>query len=276
LVKVEKKIMDESQPVTVLADAQFGTVRTLRPFDGFEAVYQGANARKPLMWTEQGRAIDEAGQEGLAGYASNLIRGIEVPLGSRIILWIPSAVYILIAEVLPYTWDFTWRIRNLHDYNLKRNPWHLPKQGAGTADTTPGTGGPRVLIPASTQSIVYTQAEPADPNARVVQAIHPESYTGADSSSGLEQLPLIPNGTNGYYEQGVLDPNISATAGVPTYFLHEMQAMGDELLIGMRRQQDQDPDEWDFSDPVSADGPFAGLLDSSPDIGIFIMTGSSP
>ena len=57
---------------TVLADAQFGTARILRPYDGFEAVYQGQPASTPIMLSE---VVDPPGGDPLDPSASDHVTG---------------------------------------------------------------------------------------------------------------------------------------------------------------------------------------------------------
>ena len=75
---------------TVLVDAQFGIAKILRPYAGFEADYQGNQVSNAIALTERGIALDPLA--GKPGYAPNLLRGLPVSLGARIVLWIPNVV----------------------------------------------------------------------------------------------------------------------------------------------------------------------------------------
>jgi hypothetical protein len=271
---------DQAASVPVLADPQFTTIRTLRPIENFTEVYQGQDGNRPIMWTENGDDIDRLARvEGPArGYASNLLKGNAVPFGSRVVIKFPALVWLADppSDYDPYVWDIVWRVRSLRDYRLDRNyTWHLPRQGTGAADTTVPTNQQRVLLPAIRQSITYVQTEPADPLDEVIQNVYAESYRIGRSSDGLQNLPLLKDGSEGYYEQGVVNPALSGEPGTPSFMVMEFQAVGDEILIGMRRAGDGVPD-WDFATAASTDGLTGQVLNASPDSGVLLLTGSAP
>lgn len=270
----------------VLADAQFGTARILRPFDGFVPLYQGQPASTPIMLTEVvdppgGSALDQAADVRSPGYSPRLIRGVDVPMGSRVILWLPN-----IAANDPgtgteirYEWTLVWRLRNVYDYRNFRTPYHYPKQVDGIAETG-AEAGPRVVIPAATQTLPYSQSpEPAGALANVVTNLRNEAVSvgGTPLSS-----PLVPAGGIGYFQQGVADPTTLPIASRPLYQVHEVQAVGDELLIGLTRSTTLVAN-WDFTTPLVRDwqvnlylGGVGAAAPPKPDIGVYVMTGSAP
>lgn len=261
---------------TVLADAQFGVARILRPFSGFRGVYQGQACTKPIMLTEVvdppgGAAIDQLALQKTPGYASNLIRGIDVPLGSKVVLWLPKIGPFSADPAARYDWLIAWRLRNVYDYRQARNPYHYPKQEAGV----PVGGSPRVVIPAAIQTVVYSQIPaPAAAGAIAASSAYPETVGTGGVAFGLtvSGLPLVSSGVDGTFEQG-----LSTSANeVPTYLIHEFQAVGDELLIGVSRSTAFGAN-WNFTAFGSEDfllGSFLG--EDYPDIGVYVMTGSAP
>ena len=112
----------------VLADAQFSVARVFRPFEGFEAVYNGQSVRTPIAIP--GSLDPDAGR---TGFDTNLISGIPVPMGSKVMLWIPTifqdsggALGPPSFQVVPYRYQFVWRLRNLRDF--KNYVRHSPKR----------------------------------------------------------------------------------------------------------------------------------------------------
>lgn len=122
----------------VTADAQFGIARILRPWNGALSLtgpYEGQPVSTQIMLTEVltspgGAPLDPFAETGSAGYASNLIKGLDVPIGSRVILWLPAIQSGGIVD-FRYSWSITWRLRNVYDYRNARMPFHFPKQGEG-------------------------------------------------------------------------------------------------------------------------------------------------
>lgn len=263
----------------VLADAQFGIVKTLRPFPGFEAVYNGQSVQKPILFSEQGKPLDPLA--GSPGYAPNLVSGLSVPLGSRVVIQLPTMVAVKTdLTVIPYDWFITWRLRNTFDFRQRRIPFHLGKQGAGVPDTTTPPNTARVVVPAIHQAVVYNQPEPTGATARSIQNIRIE-----DVSPRAEEnlsLPLLPGGTPGIYQQGLLDPATSpGLAPFPLFIVHEVEAVGDEMILGVYRSSDNGAHpNWEFTTPPKVDIEFSILFGNGsgqvfPDIGVYVSTGAS-
>lgn len=255
----------------VLADPQFGIIRTLRPFDTFATVYQGVSALTPINLSEEGIALDP--QAGKTGYDPRLIKAVEVPLGSRVIMWLPQVGFVesVGPPVLgPYRFQFLWRLRNTFDYRQTRQPYHFPKQAQGVEDTTPVTGGARVVIPAANNTTTYIQPEPAGALARAIQNVRSEDLNfGAVNNLS----PLLPDGSTGVIQQGLADPVAIPSAIAPFYQVHEIQVLGDELLISVLRDDSVEAN-WDFTG--TADALFNTLFSAGNDIGVYVTVGTAP
>jgi len=288
---------------SVIADAQFGTSKILRPYAGFEADYQGEAANIPIVCSEViegtgGAPLD--GFAGRAGYASNLIRGLSVPFGSRVLIWIPNIDYApsLTPQVqVKYQWNIQWRLRNVFDYRQQRIPFQFPKQGDGVPDTTTGSPVSQVVIPASSQSVIYTVPDnTADLYEAASQTARNEAYRFGSLELSQPLLPgttgVSPPGDRGAFQQGLLDPatfpGTSGKAFRPMYGVLELQAAGNELVISLNRSVEAPATgTWDFSQAglgVDANvGIQLGLGYTVPpavgpfqDIGVYVHYGTAP
>lgn len=274
---------DESnEGQVVLADAQFGIVRVMRPVTGFEDTYEGTSAARPVYLFPEGRDgnpdnVDRLAEDGIAGYDPQLARGLSVPVGARVILWLPNLFYTSAGdppEVLGYEWVIIWRLRNLVDFRQARIPYHFPK-GQGAPDTTAAPGQQaRVPLPAAYHSIGYIQAEPAVRLDRAITNLHSDDVDVAtDPLFG----PLLPSGAFQPIQQGIVDPAVVTDANRPGYMVHEVQAFGDELLIGVRRDNSSITD-WTFGTTDLRFSQFLGdgTGQSFPNVGVYAMVGAAP
>jgi len=264
---------------TVLADPQFGVVRVLRPYADFEDVYQGQAANIPIMLTESGEALDE--QAGDTGYDERLVRGLTVPVGARILLAVPNTFSSPgIGQLFPYIYTLSWRFRNLSDFRLKRKSYHFPKQGTGVPETLVDPGD-RVPLAVTNQPVIYNQAEVAAGPAQAVQTqnLHTENVRLA--GIGLTN-PINPDGSAGALQQGILTPTASNAHTRSFFSTQEVQAISDELLISVTREDNDGASaNWAFAAGETDDqfseiygkGLAAGIF---PDVGIYVMVGVSP
>lgn len=264
-------------------DPQFGVVKILRPWSGFAATYAGKVASAPLMFSEGGNALDPLA--GTTGYSPSLLAGLKVPLGARVLLWLPVLTAILAGPPVSYwnyKWQVTWRFRNVYDFRQSRIPFHYPKQSDGVADTLTPAAPSRVVIPAATDPVLYAQPRPElwqgsnnfGPTA-LVQAEFPMV-----DGTNTPLAPYIPGGTAGYYEQGLTNP--ATTSQGPTYIAYEVQAKGDEMLIGVSRDAlanygttPATETFWDFVRIDTMINSFFGS-GSSSDIGVYVTMGIAP
>ena len=266
----------------VLADAQFGIVKILRPYAGFDSqvggasgAYQGKPGGVPIMFTEGGMALDQ--QAGKPGYDPNLLRGLSVPLGSRLLLWLPEIE--TTQANATYQWAFFWRLRNTFDFRTSRIPYHYPKQGLGVSDTSSGSALARVVIPAANHVSIYNGVEPlAGSFLPAAQNIHAEFLA---TRALLPSQPLLPNGNSGAYQQGLADPGgfFGSLAFLPAYQPFEIQTLGDELLLGLVKGAPV----WDFGSLGAPGDDFAvsaifgnGTGKVYPDVGVYALTGTAP
>lgn len=275
-----------SRSQIVLADAQFGTERFMRPNEDFITQYDKTPIGNPLWLFPESSPLDK--QAGKPGYDPNLIRGLEVPVGARLIMKIPTMTYIETTGpptliVRSYIWAFIWRERNLFDYRTQRIPWHLP-QGRGPDDSAVAPPEPRVTLPATSNTVVYNQPEPVSAGLpdtlRAVQRARSEDIRFSTLTlSG----PLLPNGNIGVIQQGLLDPAAFFSLATEQSFMsHEIQALEDELLIAVYRNTGDV--NWDFTPGTGADEQLGELLGNlgrgangaTDKIGVYVKAGTAP
>jgi hypothetical protein len=255
---------------TVLADAQFGVVRILRPYAGFEAVYGGLATTVAVAFTQGGQPLDPLA--GQPGYSPTLLRGLPVPVGARILIWFPI-IFTTTAPRIPYAYSVAFRYRSVFDYRQNRGPWHYAKQAAGVPDTTAPPGKQvRVVKPATWATKEFVQAEPAINEPALINLHNVEFVVGG--GSGINP-PVLPGPLTGTIQQGVLDPaTFGSEAIMPLFQEVEVIADGDEMLIlGTRDTVDG---AWNFA---TTDKQFSVLYGNGsgkvfPDVGILTSVGT--
>lgn len=264
-----------------MVDAQLTAARVLKPFSTFKDVYQGKSSSIPIAFP--GGLDPRAGQNGIA---PNLARGLKMPIGARVCVWIPVAVYQADPNnpiAVSYDYSFHWRLRNVADFRQSpdRPPYHFPRQSPGAPDTSSPVNT-RVVIPAANDVIIYEQPQPAA-YAPGVMRVFKQTYQIGDGGGAV--LPLLADGSGSAMQQGVLDPALGATfANGPIFQPLWMDALGDELII-LATRTGSAGETWDFTDPAK-DLPFWNIYGgptgvanphpSYPDLGITVMQGSAP
>lgn len=261
----------------VLADAQFTLAAVLRPFDGFEFVYQGQSVFTPIAFP--GVLDEDAGQPGFSPY---LLKGTAVPMGAKIQLWIPAVVGLAgdpAGPILDYKYQLIWRLRNVGDFSRRQKPYHLSKESFGAADTflaggsSPTNAVDQFVLPAASETVVYQQVEPtATPplvtaagigrgNLRSEFIAVPSNLLETFATAGLPLLP--PNAAPafndgfpqpaatvtplGFLQQGIIDPRYSNAAPGALFRPYFTVAKGDELIILAFRDNDIAASlVWDF------------------------------
>lgn len=290
--------------VPVLNDAQFSLTATLRPYQGFDAQpggagtgsYQGVAGTTPILFTEGGKPLDPLA--GTTGYSKRLVKGLSVPFGARVSIWVPAAT---LFRNTVYDWFVIWRQRNVFDYRVSRLPFHYPKQGQGQADTTAGDAGPRVVIPSAYQTIVFNGIGPGFGNAAATsgdsaQSDAQELLKVASVGFPFGTPPLLPpipgiaaGVLNGVIEQGIIDPNALGLF-TSSWITWDMQAVGDEMIVGcikdanLRNGSASGTTNWDFtvSQVAGGDNVFGILFGNTqaggfnppfPDFGVYVNVG---
>jgi len=255
-------------------DAQFGVQAILRPYSGFESMYQGKDCKAPLIFNESvvGSSRDATDPlAGTPGYSPRLLGGFAVPFGARVQVLLPG---VLSTQDATYTWQIVWRMRNPRDASASdgRLGWNFPKFANGTPETIAAVQHPRVLIPALYETIVFGATAPVG-SERAVGNLHIDVVSPQVDSI---PLPYLPSGARGVYEQGVIDPGgtepWAGQGGYPSYSSYFTNAKGNELVLALYRTGE---DTWDFA---NTDALVAALFGaSSPrDLGVYVSTGSAP
>lgn len=272
-------------------DPQFGVVSTLRPQANFATQYQGVAANTLIMFTQTQPNGDSPPRDPMANqtnYDSNLIRGLSCCIGQRVLIWLPKFGAVTSGGLTDvYSFRLIWRLRSLADQSLSplRQPAHMPLDRTGERDTSaPPTNQNRYVIPAATETVVYDQTEPATLLTNVVQharvediaMLGDEPWTGATQNVLAPIIPALSGGgtVTGVIQQGILDPATYAPKATKySYGIYETRAKGDELLIGLYRTTNLGG--WNFLEGAT-DSPVSDTLNSSVDLGIYVLLGVAP
>lgn len=280
-------------------DANFSMARILKPFPNFEAVYQGASALFPIAFPG---TLDR--QAGEPGYDPNLLSMLPVPLGSRVMIWIPLTIFNDDQGTFnqqTYQYQVLWRMRSIGDFqaafqkNVPRDEigsYHLRQRDIGVPnDPANPQSTVRIVLPAAMQVIAYEQAEPTTtPSTYVNGTIHLRGQQIIPDGA-IWAGPLLPppaaNTVHGIIGQGIFPFTSGASdqgeLGGPVFFPFWFDAEGDEMMVLARRVSvtEQDPN-WDFASPT-VDQPFSATYGTNngtrapvPSVGIFVFTGSAP
>lgn len=255
-----------------MSDAQMSMFRVVRPFDSFEAKYQDVAGTVPVAFPG---ALDPLA--GKPGYASNLMAGIAVPLGARVLIQIPMTVDMYTPEA-KYAYQLIWRTRNATDVGAAilagRLPsaFHLPSQEPGRAEFE--ATGERIFIPGASDVELFTQDEPTLGTPVDINAVS-RRYVPQITVPWAQ--PLLPDGNEGIWQQGVYQFSSNVNCAGPTWVPILTTALGDELVI-MAYKIDSGSD-WDFAGDdqgfSNTYGNNAGGLPNNPNVGIIISTGNA-
>jgi len=290
----------------VQADAQFTMSRILKPFRDFEDIYQAQNPHIPIAFFPEDpndlnhgvQTTDPSAHE--TAYADNLLRFTPVPLGSRIMVWIPYAIgwdaTNGVITTQQYQYIFQWRIRNLEHSHLTVRGGEMEPHHIVTIDGRPNRLDAndvlqRRFIPSARRTVIMAQADVGG-NLPQVNDLRTERIENICDDT-RQQLPLLPNNEVGYYQQGVLDPAEFSTALPPLdesawrsmYRPFWFDCEGDELMItALRDDAYTNGGAWDFN-ASGADMAFSSVygrnnagktVDPSRALGILLFTGSNP
>ncbi len=253
-------------------DPQYGISKILRPYNGFATDYQGLSASSvAIMLTQDGKSLDPLA--GTPGYSKALLGATEVPLGARILLWLPQFIARTDTSFLTYNWGIVWRLRNTGDYRRERGPYHFPTQSAGVSDTSDPTNPTRLVKPAAWQSLTFNEAEPGA-NTPAVNTVRPEQLQVTAFNAQWVAAVRLPDGTvtTGQTQSG-MRPSTSAGYTIPQFTTVEVRAAGDEMLLAVHRAQSDAYPTWDLAaGGVDADlGSFFSA--SYPKLGAYLHYG---
>jgi hypothetical protein len=275
-----------------MADAQFGNVRVLLPFEGFEEVYQGQPGSIPIAFPG-GR--DPQAEAKAQGFDPDLCLGHAVPRGSRISIGIPICEDLQDQKV-DYRYFFIFRDRNLRDYRGSgaqgnRPPYHYAKQGLGALDSLLAVPQRRYPVDARFMTIGYEQQEPAAGDPALLH-LYPEAVIPKEP---IRYRPLLPGGATGALDQGIYNPlyfNASTeNRKIARRAEYQIDCLGDDLIILAQKIPDEQGEftNWGFvvgeeddafanmyGRLVTGQQPPQLLHEQYKDAGIRVTTGSNP
>jgi len=281
--------MSGDSSIAVLSDANFSLARILKPFPNFEAIYQGQLQSIPIAFPG---TLDE--DAGSPGFSPDLIAGISMPLGARVVIWIPQTIF-LYSSLQRYTYQVCWRLRSPADYSRdvergrslgKQSTYSLPQQEVGVpGDLANPVTTKRFVLPAAMQSLAYEQAEPLTNLTNGLVNMRGQLLT---TNGALWTAPLTETGALGQITQGIFPDSLGAGAadqgpGGPVFFPFQFDAEGNEMMILARRETIAAPtDVWDFMSGAedrsfsNTYGTNAGTRPPLETVGIYVFTGAAP
>lgn len=276
----------------VLPDAQWTMVRYLKPFPGFETVYQGKAGTNTIAFPG---TLDLFAERNVAGYDPNLIAGITVPLGSRVTIWIPQTITDGVDnETQPevnalYQYQILWRMRTPRDFRAGQgmgqvssvqqySSYHVPTSGFGQPQTvTLDNSQQRFFLPGALRTVAYEQNEPGDGTSGVT---HLRGENLQLLQSPIWTPPLTPSGVPAVWQQGTYTNSAAPNTGGPAYLTFTCDAEGDEMMILASKIDTSNP--WDFTTVAPGDQSFSNTYGNnnsrnnvSPTSSILVTTGTS-
>lgn len=272
----------ENASVTATVDAQFTAVQVLKPFANFEAAYQGKPATTPIMFPG---VRDQ--RAGTPGFSPQLAAGIPVPLGARVLLWLPMC-FNPMQGGQNYRYRVLWRMQNLNSYrnpgrdDLPRPPYHFPFQRAGSPDSTVLPPAERSVIPAAWRVVAFEQPEAANADGQVHLRVE-DVIPRFDDSLINTVTPIYADGSSAVIQQGILDPATNPVgAPLPIFKPFWFDCEGDEIMILVTREDPSSPPNWDFT-AAAADLAFSNVYGTGNNThpsfatsGIYLLTGTNP
>lgn len=255
----------------VLSDAQMGMFKVLRPMPNFESVYQGQSGTIPIAFP--GNLAPEA---ATPGFADQLLAGLAVPLGARLLVQIPMVIDLYTA-MPDYNYQFIWRTRNqgsIAQAILSGRPaaaYHLRSEGPGRKEIS-SSGDNLVFIPASSDVEVFEQTEPS--SGAALLNVKQQRYVPQVTPSWVQ--PLTPTGAAGIWQQGAYQFTMSAEQSGPSYVPLWLDSSGDEMMILVYKNDTTQT--WDFSGLdqgfSNTYGTNDGGLPNNPNLGILVSSGT--
>lgn len=130
---------------------EYSTAQIVKPFQGFESKYSG------LLVSDNPIAIpgDLDAMAGKPGYDPNLLKGIPVPLGAKIYIWLPWFAPSTYGDTAAssYRYKLVWRLRSLADQVAdadKKLSAHFGRLLPGVAQAPRTTGSPALIAASAT------------------------------------------------------------------------------------------------------------------------------
>ena len=269
---------------SVLVVPEFGITRILRGYSGFEDQYQGKNVFNNVIWLSdrkdgkdpqaavafkklQAQVDKNGGVIPGGGLTDNdtainpwFQRGIPVPIGATIILYLPYSAASGSSGGTPYPLPFryvvAWRNRSSSVNALARQPYHSAFDGLGQPDNGSnaaltatgissnifsGAATARRVIQAFWEPLRYAQAEPAGGDISTEDVWANSFRTNPSSDLSLapqpplfpyfKTVPPAPNPTYGSIGQGAIKNN--TLDRYPNYVPISLKVKGDEMMIGV-------------------------------------------
>lgn len=269
---------------SVLVVPEFGIVKVLRGYSDFEDQYQGKRIQGNVIWLSdrkdgkdpqaavafkklQSEVDKNGGVIPGGGLTSNdtainpwFQRGLPVPLGSTVIVYLPYAAGVgtqgEVTYPLPFQYVVAWRNRSSSVNALQRQPYHSafdglgePDDGRNAAFTATGVASPifsgqataRRVIQAFWDPLRYAQTEPAAGDLSVEDVWANSFRTNPSGDLTLapqpplfpyfKTVPPAPNPTYGSLGQGAIKNN--TLDRYPNYVPVSLKAKGDEMMIGV-------------------------------------------
>lgn len=245
-----------------IAGARQGTI--LRPFSGFENVYDGQSATIPIVMP--GTLDPRAGQPGYSRY---LLAGQPCPMGAKALFYFPAVTAVLTIDTVDvffnYFYVIHWRMRSVGDFGADGLGYQLAQQGFGAQDTLLNPLSPnQVVIPSAVETVLYQQLEPGAGVPTTIGPglgnLRPQAIgipnDGAGVIDATMSLPLLPPGSppypsafppvnapfsanttpKGVYSQGLTDLNAIPQGAYSFLRPYFTIAKGNEFMISVNRQ----------------------------------------
>lgn len=282
---------------------------------GFQSLYQGQPANRPIVLSTSVTGLDEKASAQLSalkniysrtktfpissngnGVSPFLVAGLPVPLFATVNLHIPGVNPGSATDPpLRYKYVLIWRTRSFATAAGGGNPFHGRNSSLGQSDDgslkfSPPIGGPawsgtsvnRFPIIASGDSMDYVQAEPSATGTSAEDILY-ETITAIDPPQIL--APIFPGFVQGQLAYGDVSQGItqnpSASQSVVRHVTVTRRAYGDELVVLVYRNSDENTLNWNF-EAGGADENFptfygtGNVRDGTRSAGLLVSTGVAP
>lgn len=255
----------------VLSDAQMGMFQVLRPPPNFESIYDGIAGSIPIAFP--GTLAPEAGKPG---FDPNLLAGIPVPLGSRLLVQIPMTID-MYTPVAAYAYQFVFRTRNQTAVaeailaGRQASPYHLPSEAPGRKEFSLAPGE-LFFIPGNSDVEVFEQPEP--PFGAALLNVKQQRYVPQITSAWVQ--PRTPGGDAAVWQQGTYQFSSATDPSGPSWLPLWIDSSGDEMMILAYKLNPGV--NWDFGGVDRAFsntfGTNNGTLPENPNVGILLSSGT--